>query len=140
MIPGGGGGPNGLYDLNPDSPGGGMLHHHPQYPFSDLRHHPGVGPGIGHSDFPGSGGGGRMSPATAMRLSSGDGNGFNYPGQEWPTEYPSCGPMPGYFPGMYIAKHKISKHCIPKHSIAKHSVAKRGKAYQSHSIAKQSVP
>ena len=95
IIPGG---PGGLYEINPESPGGGpgMLHHHPQYPFTDMRGHPSIGPG----DFPVPGSG-RMSPATAMRL-GGEGNGiggFNYPGQEWSTEYSPCGTMTGYFPG-----------------------------------------
>ena len=95
MVPSG---PAGMYELNPESPGGGpgMLHHHPQYPFTDMRAHPSLGSG----DFAVPGGG-RMSPNTAMRL-GGEGNGgvgFTYPGQEWPTEYPPCGPMSGYFPG-----------------------------------------
>ena len=92
------GGPGGLYELNPESPGGGpgMLHHHHQYPFTDMRGHPGVGP----ADFSVPVGG-RISPPTAMRL-GGEGTvpvaGFGYPGQEWAPEYPPCGPM-GYFPG-----------------------------------------
>ena len=91
------GGPGGLYELNPGSPGGGpgMLHHHHQYPFADMRGHPGVGP----ADFPVPVGG-RISPPSAMRL-GGEGTnvtGFGYPGQEWTPEYPPCGPM-GYFPG-----------------------------------------
>ena len=99
------GGPGGLYELNPESPGGGpgmLHHHHPQYPFTDLRGHPSIGPG----DFPG---GGRMSPLTAMRI-GGEGNGvggFTYPGQEWSAEYPPCGPMSGYFPGK-LANHSIN--------------------------------
>ena len=81
------GGPGGLYELNPESPGGGpgMLHHHPQYPFTDMRGHSSAG----QADFP-IPAGGRMSPPISMRL-AGEGNnvtGFNYPGQEWPAEYP----------------------------------------------------
>ena len=93
------GGPGGLYDLNPESPGGGpgMLHPHQQYPFADIRGHPSVGPSEFSIPI-----GGRISPTSAMRLGAEGGSlaGFNYPGQEWPpTDYPSCGPMPGYFPG-----------------------------------------
>ena len=99
IIPGG---PVGLYELNPESPGGGptmLHHHHSQYSFTDMRNHP----ALGTADFP-IPAGGRMSPPISMRL-GGEGNnvtGFNYPGQDWPAEYPPCGPMPGYFPGKII--------------------------------------
>ena len=90
------GGPGGLYELNPESPAGGpgMLHHHP-YPFPDMRGHPGP------PDFAVPIGG-RVSPPGPMRI-GGESNNvpqFNYPGQEWSAEYPPCGPMGGYFPGM----------------------------------------
>ena len=102
------GGPGGLYELNPDSPAGGpgMLHHHPPYPFSDMRGHPNVGP----PDFPVPLGG-RISPPGPMRI-GGEGNNvpqFNYPGQEWSAEYSPCGPMTGYFPGNIILGLKPQK-------------------------------
>ena len=64
---------------------------HSQYPFpTDLRSHlSGNGENIG-----------RMSPPPSLR---GDGGPFNYPGQEWPAEYPQCG-IQGYYPGLLYIK------------------------------------